>query len=61
MRDQIAIDEPAVSGKSTVAKRLATGLDVYYFNSGEMYRPLTFLALQVAVDRICGPIRGQVC
>jgi CMP/dCMP kinase len=50
MGTQIAIDGPAASGKSTVAKRLATNLGGYYINTGEMYRALTHLVLQAGVD-----------
>jgi cytidylate kinase len=50
MRNQIAIDGPAASGKSTVAKRLASALGGYYINTGEMYRALTHLALKAGVD-----------
>ncbi|MFT5126729.1 MAG: cytidylate kinase [Rhodothermales bacterium] len=50
MENQIAIDGPAASGKSTVARRLATALNGYYINTGEMYRALTHLALAAGVD-----------
>lgn len=41
---QIAIDGPAASGKSTVAKQLAAKIGGYYVNTGDMYRALTMLA-----------------
>ena len=41
----IAIDGPAGSGKSTVAKRLARRLKLPYLDTGAMYRALTYLAL----------------
>jgi cytidylate kinase len=47
---QIAIDGPAASGKSTVAKRLATVLNAAYVDTGQMYRALTWLALREGVD-----------
>lgn len=40
----IAIDGPASSGKSTVAKRLAHKLGMTYLDTGAMYRSATFLA-----------------
>jgi CMP/dCMP kinase len=40
----IAIDGPAASGKSTVAKVLAAHLDFSYVNSGLMYRSAAWLA-----------------
>jgi cytidylate kinase len=48
----IAIDGPAASGKSTLAKKLAGELDYLYFDTGVMYRAVTLAALQhdVLVD-----------
>lgn len=46
MPNIIAIDGPAASGKSTLAERLAEDLGYLYFDSGVMYRAVTFLALQ---------------
>ncbi len=43
---QIAIDGPASSGKSTVAKIIARNLDLIYLDTGAMYRVATFVALQ---------------
>jgi cytidylate kinase len=42
----IAIDGPAASGKSTIGKRLADTLDYLFFDTGVMYRAVTWLALQ---------------
>ena len=42
----IAIDGPAGSGKSTVARRVAEKLGLLYLDSGAMYRAVTLLALQ---------------
>ena len=42
----IAIDGPASSGKSTIAKRLADIYELVYIDTGAMYRSLTYLALQ---------------
>ena len=46
----IAIDGPAGAGKSTVARRVATKLDLLYLDSGAMYRAITWLALDRGVD-----------
>ena len=43
---QIAIDGPASSGKSTVAKIIAKDLNYTYLDTGAMYRAATYLALQ---------------
>ncbi len=46
----IALDGPAGSGKSTVARRVAerTGLD--YLDTGAMYRAVTYAALRAHID-----------
>ena len=41
----IAIDGPAASGKSTVGYRLAKALDYLFFDTGVMYRAVTWAAL----------------
>ncbi|WP_207694987.1 cytidylate kinase [Enterococcus sp. DIV0212c] len=46
----IAIDGPASSGKSTVAKILAKKLNDIYCDTGAMYRVLTYLAIKNDVD-----------
>lgn len=46
----IAIDGPAASGKSTVAKRIAEAIDAIYVDSGSLYRGLTWAVLQDRVD-----------
>ncbi|MGB5757397.1 MAG: (d)CMP kinase [Acidimicrobiales bacterium] len=46
----IAIDGPAGSGKSTVAKRLADRLGLEYLDTGAMYRSVTFAVLANGVD-----------
>jgi cytidylate kinase len=45
----IAIDGPAASGKSSVARELAQRLHFVYVNSGAMYRALTWLVLERGV------------
>ncbi len=42
----IAIDGPAGSGKSTVARRVAEILGILYLDTGAMYRAVTLKALQ---------------
>lgn len=42
----IALDGPAASGKSTVAKALAKAIGFSYVNTGAMYRAMTWLTLQ---------------
>jgi cytidylate kinase len=46
----IAIDGPAGSGKSTLAQRLAERLGFLYFDTGAMYRAVTWAVLTEAVD-----------
>lgn len=43
---QIAIDGPASSGKSTVAKIIAKDFNYTYLDTGAMYRAATYLALR---------------
>ena len=64
----IAIDGPAGSGKSTVAKALAARLGLEYLDTGAMYRSVTFAALRRGIDpseaeqvgRIVGDIELEV-
>lgn len=46
----IAIDGPAGSGKSTIARRLASRLGLEYLDTGAMYRAVTFAALRRGLD-----------
>ncbi len=46
----IAIDGPAASGKSTVAKLVAQKLGYTFINTGAMYRAYTWYMLQKGVD-----------
>jgi cytidylate kinase len=46
----IAIDGPAASGKSTIAKCLARELNLVMVNSGAMYRAVTWKVLQLCLD-----------
>ena len=46
----IAIDGPAGSGKSTVARQLAHRLGLSYLDTGAMYRGVAFAALRRMID-----------
>ncbi|MCB0103422.1 MAG: (d)CMP kinase [Anaerolineales bacterium] len=46
----IALDGPAASGKSTVGKRLADQLGYLFFDTGIMYRAVTWIALSRDMD-----------
>jgi CMP/dCMP kinase len=54
----VAIDGPAGSGKSTVARGVARRLGFTYLDSGAMYRAVTLLALEDGVDLADGPTIG---
>lgn len=64
----IAIDGPAGSGKSTVARALADRLGLDYLDTGAMYRSVTFAALRRGIDpgeaeqlaRVVGDIELEV-
>lgn len=46
----IAIDGPAASGKSTIGLRLANTLGYLFFDTGVMYRAITWLALARGIN-----------
>jgi cytidylate kinase len=46
----IAIDGPAASGKSSVARQVARRFDFVYVNSGAMYRAVTWTVLNGGID-----------
>jgi len=46
----IAIDGPAASGKSTLGLSLAQALGYLFFDTGIMYRAVTWLALKLDID-----------
>jgi len=46
----VAIDGPAASGKSSVARKLASKLSCVCVNSGALYRALTWQILQTGID-----------
>ncbi|MFO1010989.1 MAG: (d)CMP kinase [Planctomycetota bacterium] len=53
----IAIDGPAGSGKSTVARRLAAELGLTFLDTGAMYRAVTLAALERGVE----PMDERAC
>jgi hypothetical protein len=53
----LAIDGPAGSGKSTVARRLAQRLGLTFLDTGAMYRAVTLAALERGVD----PMDAEGC
>ncbi len=46
----ITIDGPAASGKSTLGKRIADSLGYLFFDTGVMYRAVTWIALSRDID-----------
>ncbi len=48
--NSIAIDGPAASGKSTLGRRLADSLGYLFFDTGVMYRAVTWVTLQRGVE-----------
>jgi len=47
---KVAIDGPAGGGKSTIARMIAENFGFLYINSGNLYRAVTYLALQ---ENVC--------
>jgi cytidylate kinase len=61
----IAIDGPAASGKSTVARKLAKRLGFSYVDSGALYRGIAWLAIEHGIrpddaSAICGQLHNSV-
>ncbi|MGK2948265.1 MAG: (d)CMP kinase [Acidimicrobiales bacterium] len=56
----IAIDGPAGSGKSTVARALAARLELPYLDTGAMYRSVTFAALRRGLDPADAEVIGRI-
>lgn len=50
VRSTIAIDGPAAAGKSALGERLASRLGYLYFDTGVLYRAVSYLALQHGID-----------
>ena len=49
-RDVLALDGPSGTGKSTVARGVATRLGLRYLDTGAMYRGITWSVLEAGVD-----------
>lgn len=47
---QVALDGPAASGKSTIAKQVANQLGYTHIDTGAMYRAITLKALRMKLD-----------
>ncbi len=56
----IAIDGPAASGKSTVAKRVAFSLGFEYLDTGAMYRAVTLKALERSLNLADATVLGRL-
>ncbi|PKQ10176.1 MAG: hypothetical protein CVT69_01045 [Actinobacteria bacterium HGW-Actinobacteria-9] len=56
----VAIDGPAGSGKSTVAKTLAERLCFHYLDTGAMYRAVTLEALRRCEDVDCETVIADI-
>jgi cytidylate kinase len=56
----IAIDGPAGSGKSTVARAVAAKLGMPYLDTGAMYRAVAFSAIRRGVDPDDAPIVAKL-
>ncbi|MCX6984349.1 MAG: (d)CMP kinase [Lentisphaerae bacterium] len=50
LKNVIAIDGPAASGKSTVAQKVANRLNGFYVSTGNMYRAITLFFMQNKLD-----------
>ncbi|MFH1523868.1 MAG: (d)CMP kinase [Chloroflexota bacterium] len=67
--NMIAIDGPAASGKSTLGRRLADTLGYLFFDTGVMYRAITWVTLQrgvkvedeAAVTELAETVHIDVC
>ena len=57
----IAIDGPAGSGKSTVARRLAAELNYIYVDTGAMYRAMALYCLRAGISAEDEKAAGAAC
>jgi cytidylate kinase len=60
-RPVVAIDGPAGSGKSTVARALAARLGYLYVDTGAMYRAVALAAVRAGIALDDGPALGALC
>lgn len=61
MNAVVAIDGPAASGKSTVARLVARNLGYVYVNTGAMYRTFAWLAHSLGIDPADRPaVKGLI-
>lgn len=58
--DAVAIDGPAGSGKSTIARAVAQELGFLYIDTGAMYRAVALKALRLGVDMEDEAVMAQV-
>lgn len=58
---QVAIDGPAASGKTTVARMVARRLHFLYLDTGAMYRAVAYLALHTRTDADNGAALVRLC
>ena len=56
----IALDGPAGSGKSTVGYGVAQALDFLYFDTGAMYRAVTWVGIERGLDLADGDAIGKL-
>lgn len=59
-RPIVAIDGPAGSGKSTIARKLAQRLEYVYIDSGAMYRAVALAAARRGVSADDGDALGEI-
>lgn len=55
LRGVVALDGPSGTGKTTVARKLATRLGAGYLDTGSTYRALTLAVLRARIDPADGP------
>lgn len=60
LRGVVALDGPSGTGKSTVARRLASALDAAYLDTGAMYRAVTLAVIRHSVEPSDAPEATRV-
>lgn len=56
----IALDGPAGSGKSTIAKSLASSMEIEYLDTGAMYRAITLFLINNNIDFDCENMATEI-